>query len=417
MSEPAVTRATFLDVLRVPEFRGIWLADAQSNAGDQLSRVALSVLVFQRTDSAAVTALVYALTFLPAIAGGALLSGLADRLPRRSLMIWCDLLRAGLLAVMAIPALPLAVVCTLLVVSILAGRPFAAAETALVPEILHGESYVVGSGLRMMTGQIAQLVGFAVGGVAVGFLGAHASLGVDALTFLLSALIVRLTVRQRPAIRATVLAATESVWRSMSTSMRLIATDRRLRALVGLGWLAAFHVVPEGIAPPYAAAVGGSSTAVGLLMAAGPAGSAIGAFLFVRVPERIRVWLVGPLAIATGLPLMACALHPGLTASIALWAISGLFGGYQVQAAASFVRATPESHRGQTIGLVTSGLVAIQGVGILAFGGVAGGVGAAEAVGLAGAIAVALAIVLTVSWTRTLVQPNLGEPERQTAMS
>jgi len=84
-------RVTFTDVLRVREFRILWLADAQSSAGDQIGRVALSVLVFERTSSAVLTAVAYALTFLPALIGGALLSSLADRLPRRRVMVLADL--------------------------------------------------------------------------------------------------------------------------------------------------------------------------------------------------------------------------------------------------------------------------------------------------------------------------------------
>src|SRR6266568_1516199 len=95
-------------VLRVPEFRALWVAEAQSLLGDQLARVALVVLAFQQTGSPAVTGLIYALTFLPAVVGGAALSGLADRFPRRTLMIACDVLRAGLLAAMAVPGMPLA---------------------------------------------------------------------------------------------------------------------------------------------------------------------------------------------------------------------------------------------------------------------------------------------------------------------
>ena len=49
--------------------------------------MALSVLVFERTSSAILTALTYALTFLPALVGGALLSSLADQLPRRQVMV------------------------------------------------------------------------------------------------------------------------------------------------------------------------------------------------------------------------------------------------------------------------------------------------------------------------------------------
>src|SRR3954451_9087018 len=111
----AAPRTSFLDALRVPEFRVMWLADAPSMVGDQLARVALSVLVFERTSSALLTALTYALTFLPALIGGAMLTGLADRLPRRRVMIAADLSRAVLLTGMALPSTPLWLVCGLLV--------------------------------------------------------------------------------------------------------------------------------------------------------------------------------------------------------------------------------------------------------------------------------------------------------------
>jgi MFS family permease len=75
---------TFGAVLRVAEFRALWIAEVFSVAGDQLARVALALLVFSRTGSASLTALTYALTFVPALIGGWLLSGLADRWPRRT---------------------------------------------------------------------------------------------------------------------------------------------------------------------------------------------------------------------------------------------------------------------------------------------------------------------------------------------
>jgi hypothetical protein len=51
-------------VSRVREFRWLWLADVQSLLGDQLARVALSVLVYERTGSSLLTAGIYALTFI-----------------------------------------------------------------------------------------------------------------------------------------------------------------------------------------------------------------------------------------------------------------------------------------------------------------------------------------------------------------
>src|SRR5262245_51548455 len=82
--------------LSIVEFRALWLAYAQSIVGDQLARVALSILVFNRTGSPAWTAITYALTFLPALVAGVLLSGLADRHPRREVMMGADLARGGL---------------------------------------------------------------------------------------------------------------------------------------------------------------------------------------------------------------------------------------------------------------------------------------------------------------------------------
>jgi len=161
----------FGSVLGEREFRWLWAAGVQSLLGDQLARVALSVLVFRQTGSTLWTALVYALTFLPALVGGLLLSGIADRYPRRTVLVVCDVCRAGLLAAMAVRGMPIVAVGALLVVATLVGAPFKAAEPALIADIFSGDRYVTALGLRTATSQAAQLIGFAVGGVAVAAFG------------------------------------------------------------------------------------------------------------------------------------------------------------------------------------------------------------------------------------------------------
>ena len=74
---------TFGALFRNRDFAVLYFAGAQSQLGDQLARVALAILVFSRTGSGLATAATYALTFLPAVVGGVLLSGLADSRPRR----------------------------------------------------------------------------------------------------------------------------------------------------------------------------------------------------------------------------------------------------------------------------------------------------------------------------------------------
>ena len=345
-----VPAAGFAAVLRGREFRLLWLADAQSLLGDQLARVALSVLVYDRTGSGLVTAVVYALTYLPALFGGVLLGPLADRLPRRGLLVGGDVVRAALLAVMTVPRLPVPFLAGLLVLVVLVGTPCKAGETALVVDLLATADYPMGLGLRAATVQAAQLAGFAVGGVAVAALGARGALGLDAATFLLSAVLIRLGVHARPAAARTDNTDARGSHRWLHGAVTVLR-DRRLRLLLGLSWLLGLLVIPEGLAAPYAHGLGGGPRTVGLLLAGGPAGVLLGTLVYSRfLSASTRARLLGPLAAAAGLPLLACAGTPGLTATYLLWGLSGTCTAYQVQVVTEFVEIIAPRVRGQPLG-------------------------------------------------------------------
>jgi len=83
------------------------------------------------------------------------------------------------------------------------------------------------------------------------------------------------------------------------------------------------------------------------------------------VPPHLRATLLGPLAVAAGLPLIPCAFRPGLLLTVALWALAGLCSAYQVQLIAEYIAAVPDAMRGQAIGLASAGLLAVQGLGLL----------------------------------------------------
>jgi MFS family permease len=241
----------------VREFRVVWAAELLSVAGDQLARVALAVLVFDRTDSAAWAAVTYALTFLPALLGGVLLAGLADRFRRREVMIGADVLRAVLVAAMGVPGIPLWALCVLLVLVVLLGAPHTAAQGALLPEILRGDLYERGLAIRQITSQIAQVVAFAAGGLLVAAVSPALALLGNAASFALSAVLVRVGVADRPAVAPAVDGAgSVGGFRGMVYGLREIASDPRRRALVLLAWLVGWYVVPEALAAPYAAQFG-----------------------------------------------------------------------------------------------------------------------------------------------------------------
>jgi MFS family permease len=390
-------------VFRVPEFRVVWAAELFSIAGDQLARVALAVLVYGRTGSAVWAAVAYALTFLPALLGGVLLSGLADRYRRREVMIVSDVGRAVLVAVMAIPDLPLWVLCTVLVGVVLLGSPHTAAQGALYPEILRGELYERGLAVRQITSQTAQLVGFATGGLLVAAVSPGVALLGNAVSFALSAVVLRIGVADRPAPAAAPGSdhATGGL-RGIGAGLAEIATDRRRRALVLLAWLVGCYVVPEALAAPYAAQLGAGPAVVGLLMAADPLGSVLGAWLFVRfVPAETRARLVGLMAVAAGIPLALCILRPGVPLTLLLWAVSGMLStAYLLQTQASFVRATPDGGRGRAIGVAASGIIAAQGAAVLLGGLLAEASDPATAVAVAGVLGAVLSAGGAVAWHR-----------------
>ncbi|MEV0804404.1 MFS transporter [Kribbella sp. NPDC050281] len=390
------SRPTIREVVGVAEFRALWIAHAQSRLGDQLARVAIAVLVFDRTESAAVTALTYALSFLPPLVSAPLLTGLADRFPRRTVMVVTDLSRAGLVTVMAIPGLPVAVLAALLIVVVGLQPLYSAARNAILPTVLEGDRYVVGVGLASATDSIVQVAGFAAGGVLVGLTGSHVALGLNALTFLVSSTVVRFGASLH---RPPEAAEPRTVGQSLSGGFRVIWADPRLRSLLGLLYLYGFYIAPEGIAAAYAAEAGRGEAAVGLLMAADPVGALVGSLLLTRwMPAHWRTRSLAPLAVASGIPLMVSAAVPSVPTAIGLWTLVGVLSSYTMLVTPMFVRLVPDGRRGQVIGLASAGLQAVQGLGVAAAGAVAGLTSPSTAVGVMGAAGASLAVFAGRSW-------------------
>ena len=106
--------ATFRDVFAVREFRALWASQLLSELGDRLTLVALTLLIYHRTGSPLLAALTYAAGSLPWVAGSLVFSGLGDRMPRREVMVACDMIRALMVAVMLLPGMPITVLVGLL---------------------------------------------------------------------------------------------------------------------------------------------------------------------------------------------------------------------------------------------------------------------------------------------------------------
>jgi len=408
---PAERGATFRDVFAIAEFRALWAAQLLSVAGDQLARVALTILVYDRTRSPLLAAVTFTASVVPNFLGGMWLSGLADRLPRRQVMIGADVVSGLLVVVMAVPGVPLALLIILLAMVTMVGAVFQAARAATNPDVLPGDRYVLGTAITLTTFQFAQVLGFAVGGVTVAFLGLRTSLVTDAVTFAASAAIIRIWVHARPAATAAPTMTTAAppgrrIQRSLGApiaGLRLVFAHSGMRTSMLFGWLCAFYMVPEGVAAPLAAAVrggvvSGSAVTVGLILASEALGATFGALAFSRlVPPGQRIRWIGPLAIAASGLLILFATRPGLAGVLVILAVSGLCTCYQLAANAAFVRATPPEQRSQAFGIAQGGINLGQGLFIVLAGAAAGQLTPDTVIWVGGALGALCALALACS--------------------
>jgi len=182
-----------------------------------------------------------------------------------------------------------------------------------------------------------------------------------------------------------------------------------------LGWLVVFFTLPQGIAAPYAARLGGGPIATGLVLASTAAATAIATPLFSRfVSPRRRLALMGPLAAVTGATLVLTALRPSLTFSLVIFSVAAASGAYQLAVNTAFVVRVPDERRAQAFGIASMGIVVAQGAAFVAAGAAAQVVTPASVIAAGGGIGAAAAVALTLSWRRvTSAQRPPAEPAAQ----
>ncbi|MGW3323593.1 MFS transporter [Streptomyces virginiae] len=349
----------YRSVFRVREFRTVFAAHLLSVFGVVVAEISLSVLVYRTTGSPLMSALTFALGFLPYVLGGTLLAGIADRQPARRVLVTCDLVCALCAAAMVAPGTPVAVLLVLRCAMAFVAPLFQGTRNASLSDILGtGDAFVLGRSLLRMVAQSAQLIGFGLGGLLLTVLAPRAAIALTAAGFLGSALLLRLGTRSRPARGGT--------RTSPLAGLRAVLGRRRLRALMLLFWLPpVFLVVPEALLAPYADGIGLGTAALGLMMCAMPVGTIAGElWAGSALTARTRSRIVIPLASAGLLPLLLFALRPGLPVVLAALLLAGLAHAYTLGLDQWYVDAVPDELRGRAMTLLSTGLMTLQGVGM-----------------------------------------------------
>src|ERR1044072_8568945 len=183
----------YIDLLRRNRsFRQLWLGQVVSQMGDWFDTLALYTLILQLTGSGRDVGLLLVARFVPSFFFGPISGVIADRFSRKRIMIISDILRAvvvlGFLFVRRADQLWLVYVLT--VAQLALSTFFEPAKTAAIPSIVSERELVAANAISSVTWSVMLTLGAAIGGVITGWFGTDAAFILDALSYVLSAVLV-----------------------------------------------------------------------------------------------------------------------------------------------------------------------------------------------------------------------------------
>src|ERR1035437_6174688 len=323
-------------LFRYAGVRSLFWATLISSAGTWLAFVALALDVYNRTHSSVWVGALLVTETLPIALLGFLLGPLVDRLPRRSLMIGADLSRAGVFVALVFAPSAWAIVALAMLAGIAAGL-FTPAVYAGLPNLVAEHDLAGANGLFQTATSATMVVGPLCGGAIVAVLGPHPAYLLNAVSFVVSALLV---VGIRPTGLQSVTAISRGYLHDLLDGAGAVFRSRPLLTV-----FVAWNVAMVGIAAMNTAEVelvrhdfGAGDLGYGIFMAATGLGVLIGALSPRTVFARRSFatgYALGFALLALGMGLVA--LLPPFALAAAILLIAGAGNGLLLTANATLI--------------------------------------------------------------------------------
>ncbi|HEX5828737.1 MAG TPA: MFS transporter [Candidatus Limnocylindrales bacterium] len=391
------------ELLRIPDFRRLYLAQAISDLGDGMTYLALFLVVLDLTGSTAAVALMSILVALPPVTVGLFAGAYADRHDRRRIMIVSDTVRAAIVVAMvpvivagAIPAL-----FVLATAQAVIGTFFAPARTAMVPRVVPEEGLLAANSLGQATRMIMGVVGAGTTGVIAALASGEVwpVLVVDAATFIVSVGLVMRTTRGAgaPSAEAAASARSSGIGSAVLAGLRVIARSRPLVAalagvavtMLGVGAINVlfipFLVVDLGASPAWAGPLEAAQT-FSMVLAGG---------LVATLASRIsvpRLFVGGLIGTAVCVGLLSVAPGPWALLLI-MFGVGWFVMPVQATTMTLVQRGTDDTTRGRVAGALNA-VVQTASIGSMAAAGILADVVGMRTVFAAGAAITLLAAVV-----------------------
>jgi len=353
-------------------------AEGISVAGDWILNTAASIAVFKETGSTAAVSALLALAALPTLALAPIAGAIADRRDRRRVMAAADLASAAVLALCILVATAgsemIAAFGAVFVVAGLATFHRPASEALLPSLVLPRDLGRANSTLRLGA-RLAMIIGPAAAGLLMTSGGFRLVLAIDAVSFVVSAVLVAAI----PAVIMPAVAQGQSAFRSAAAGLTYARRSNRVRTVIlaiGVTMLVA-PIINAGTLTLVADTLHLPDNRYGVLLASEGAGALALAIVFMSLGPRLKLLPFGALGLlTTGGATVALGLAPGFAAALAAMAVMGMgVVGLQVCFASYLQRETVDEFRGRVMSLVSmvaslAGLVgfALAGPFVYAFG-------------------------------------------------
>jgi MFS family permease len=376
---------TYRELFRVPEFTALFATAALQVAASTVSGLALGTLVYTATRSPLLSALsMFGASFAQLIGAAALLSA-ADRLPPRAATTAVALAFGLSTVVLALPGLPIGALFAVILGQGLVASVGSGVRYGLLSEILPADGYLLGRSVLNMSVGTMQICGFGAGGVLVTVLSPRGTLLTGAALYLVAATVARTGLSPRPP-RATGRPSVSETWR---TNVRLWSRTSRRYVYLAMWVPNGLIVGCESLFVPYAPGH------AGLLFALGALGMLIGDTLTGRfIPLRWRQRLGAPLRLLLAAPYLLFALRPALPLAVAAVMVASVGYAATLLLQERLMALTPADMHGQALGLHSSGMLAMQGVGAALAGTVAQHTSPATAMAVMAAASVTVTLAL-----------------------
>lgn len=234
-------------IIRSGSYFPLWLGQLISNFGDTLNYVALVVLVYRLTGSGLAVSLTVVFEIVPVLLLAPIAGVVIDRFPRKNIMVVSDLVRAGLALLLAFTG---QVWQVYIIVPLLAAASvfFNPTMQAVIPNLVDEESLLAANSVGWTTGQLVQILASGLAGGLIAVTGTAPAFGINALTFIFSALMIsRLPLARHAGNMEDDSKQGLGGWlRALRTGLRHVRDDRFLSRLLVVQALASLSVGATG---------------------------------------------------------------------------------------------------------------------------------------------------------------------------